>query len=216
MQFNSRVVPHWPFVHCNEVHCNDSKTSFWASFWKPLPAKEKAKMFRDDLGLFQNCNLIFRQSLLTWSWLRYDFDLTSMQQIFWNRKKYQKASIVSNIMRVFAKWTASIIWRIWYDSYHMRHVICLLINMRQIMPYITWLIGFTHSNCTHKKSKKVLERSSTEPLKIHHQIKFHVIGCVGVANKGPIKDHHVMLVMFWHWIPSQIKPRDSPVFFVLP
>ena len=65
----------------------------------------------------------------------------------------------------------------------------------------------------YKKSKKVLERSSMGPLKIHHQMKFHAIGCVDVAEaRGPINEQHVMLVMFWHWILLQIKLGDSPVF----
>ena len=65
----------------------------------------------------------------------------------------------------------------------------------------------------YKKSKKVLGRSSTGPLKIHHQIKFHAIGCVDVAEaRGPTNEQHVMLVMFWHWILLQTKFRDSPVF----
>ena len=88
-----------------------------------------------------------------------------------------------------------LIWLISYDSYSM----C----------YIIWFmrIAFT------KSRKKVLVRYSTEPLKIHHQIKFHVIGCVGVERGvRPIKEHHVMLVMFWHWILSQIKFRDNPLF----
>ena len=53
-----------------------------------------------------------------------------------------------------------------------------------------------------------MERSSMEPLTIHHQIKFRVTGCVGVAGvQEPIKGQHVMLEMFWHLILLQIKQR---------